>query len=337
MSSRKIFTNAIIFIALIAITFYILLKDSNIHEIIKTVQSVNVVWLIPAVLCVFFSICSEGINIRRMLKLFSYDVKFFSALKYAFVGFFFSSITPSASGGQPMQIYSMNKDRIQVSHGSLSILMELASFQIVTVTIATIAFILNYSSIQSLNPGFKVLVYFGISFNALILCFILLAIFSKNIARKATNLALRLFKKFHYKKIEKLQKSTDEQLEKYREGSKIIKANKIIMLKILLTTTIQILCMYSVSYFVYRSFGLSRFSLLTVLSMQALVSIAVSSIPIPGAVGVSESCFLDFFKTLFPVNLLSSAMLLTRGVSFYLFVLISGIVVSVSQFSKNKH
>lgn len=49
--------------------------------------------------------------------------------------------------------------------------------------------------------------------------------------------------------------------------------------------------------------------------------------PLPGAVGVSEGGFLGIFKFLFPVNLLTSAMLLSRGISFYLCVLISGISV----------
>ena len=47
---------------------------------------------------------------------------------------------------------------------------------------------------------------------------------------------------------------------------------------------------------------------------------AVSYMPMPGTVGASEGVFMLMFKSLFPVNVLSSAMLISRGVSFYLFV-----------------
>ncbi|MEG2082617.1 MAG: UPF0104 family protein, partial [Oscillospiraceae bacterium] len=48
---------------------------------------------------------------------------------------------------------------------------------------------------------------------------------------------------------------------------------------------------------------------------------------LPGAVGASESGFILLFKTLFsPVNL-TGAMLLSRGVSFYLFVFVTGLLI----------
>ena len=64
--------------------------------------------------------------------------------------------------------------------------------------------------------------------------------------------------------------------------------------------------------------------------MQSVVFATVSGIPSPGAVGVSEGAFISIFKTVFPEELLSSAMLLNRGLNFYLFVLISGITVGIS-------
>lgn len=37
--------------------------------------------------------------------------KFFDSLyQYSFIGFFYSGITPSATGGQPVQLYYMSKD-----------------------------------------------------------------------------------------------------------------------------------------------------------------------------------------------------------------------------------
>ena len=64
--------------------------------------------------------------------------------------------------------------------------------------------------------------------------------------------------------------------------------------------------------------------------MQAVLFISVSALPLPGAVGVSESGFMIIYKTLFPANILSSAMLISRGISFYLLILVSGLIISIT-------
>ena len=61
-----------------------------------------------------------------------------NGIKYALVGFFFSSVTPSASGGDPMQIYYMKKDGLAMGHSALAILTEFSSFQFVTVVMSLI-------------------------------------------------------------------------------------------------------------------------------------------------------------------------------------------------------
>ena len=52
---------------------------------------------------------------------------------------FFSSITPSATGGQPVQLYVMNKDNIHVAHGTMALLTELTSFQIAAFLMENVA------------------------------------------------------------------------------------------------------------------------------------------------------------------------------------------------------
>ena len=89
-----------------------------------------------------------------------------------------------------------------------------------------------------------------------------------------------------------------------------------------MTTTVQIVALHSVPFWIYKAFGLSGYSLGTVVMLQAVLYISVSALPLPGAVGVSESGFMVIYKTLFPVQILSSAMLVSRGISFYLLSII---------------
>lgn len=336
MSLKKLFKNSMFFIALIGITFFIVFKDNSLNNIIETLKSVNLTYIYVGILFMLFFIFCEAINIRRMLRLLSYDISIFKGLKYAFIGFFFSSITPSASGGQPMQIYYMKKDNVDLSHSSLVLLVELASFQFVTIVIALLSFVGNYKFIVTLNPAIKFLISVGIIFNTIMFLFIVLAIFSKKFISKTIELIFKLVSRVKFIDLDKLRKTVDSEISQYQEGAIFIKNNKMVIVKVILTTFAQICFNYSITFFVYKSFNLSTYSFLTIFSLQSILFISVSAIPLPGAVGSSESSFLTLFKTLFPASILSSAMLLSRGISFYLFVIISGIIVLfIVLFKKN--
>ena len=130
----------------------------------------------------------------------------------------------------------------------------------------------------------------------------------------------------------------NEKINIFHESSNYIKENKMVVIKSFVTCIIQVLINYIGPYLIYKSFGFSENSLWLFISMQAILFICVSFVPIPGSVGASEAGFLGVYQFLFPASYLSSAMLLSRGISFYLFVLITGIVVIVSHYKiiKNK-
>ena len=330
VSPRGILKNGGLFIGLILLTLYIILKNNNIEEIINVISSININYIIIGMICSFTFIICEGINIGRSLKLMEYDIKFLTLVKYAIVGIFFSSITPSASGGQPMQIYYMHKDGIEVSHSSLALLMDLASFQFVTVTMAIIGYIFEHKLLVNSLGSIKYLVLLGIIINTLVLIFILTAIFSKRFIGKFIDFICFILEKIKYKKADRFKEIAIYQVQEYKESAKYFKENKLTVLKILLTTTIQIISLHSVSFWIYKAFGLSEYSFITVVMLQAVLYISVSALPLPGAVGVSESGFMIIYKTLFKVQVLSSAMLVSRGISFYLLVLVSGIIIAIN-------
>lgn len=58
---------------------------------------------------------------------------------------------------------------------------------------------------------------------------------------------------------------------------------------------------------------------------QASLYVAVSSLPLPGAVGVTEGGFAILFASLIPAELMGVAIILSRFVSFALPLLASGL------------
>ena len=155
--TKRMIRNLIIFILLIILTFYIILKDQNITEIFSVFQNVKKQYILIAALCMCIYIVCEAINIGRTLKNLNEKSTFWQNIKYALVGFFFSSITPAASGGQPMQIYYMYKDKISVANSTLALLINLSSMQVVTISIALISVIFNHKYLNGPLIGFFIL------------------------------------------------------------------------------------------------------------------------------------------------------------------------------------
>lgn len=330
---KKFFRNIIIFALLIVLTFYILLKDQNTTEIFNIVASAKIEFTFIAIACMILYIICEAINIGRTLKALNEKSSFFNNIKYALIGFFFSAITPAASGGQPMQIYYMHKDNISVANSTLALLINLTSMQIITIGFALVSVIFNY---QSLNKALIILFIVGIGLNLSALILLLISILSKRMTNGLINIAIKIMKFFRIKNIEEKQEKLERELEKYQTSSIYIKNNRFLMLKVLFTTAIQFVLYYSITYWTYCSLGLSGYSIIKIIALQALVFASVSGIPSPGAVGVSEGAFIQIFSSVFSEGMISSAVLLNRGINFYLFVIISAVVVIIGQFKEKK-
>ena len=324
---KKTIRNLIVFILLMGLTFYLIFKDQNVLEILNIAVSVKKRYILVAIIAMCLYLLGETINITRILKELGEKSTFLRNIRYTLIGFFFSSITPAASGGQPMEIYYMHKEKIAVANSTLALLVHLTSFQIVTITLGILSTILHFEIVKS---GLIYLVVLGILLNSTALTLLAISIFSKRLSKGLINFAVKVLRFFRIPNIEKKQESLEKELEKYQESAVYIKEHKKLMIKTLVTTFIQVIIYYSIPYWVYLAFGFTGYNFFQIVTLQAMLYATVSGIPSPGAVGVSEGAFIEIFKGVFPATMMNSAILLNRGASFYLFVIISAIITTIT-------
>ena len=132
-------------------------------EILNIAVSVKKRYILVAIIAMCLYLLGETINITRILKELGEKSTFLRNIRYTLIGFFFSSITPAASGGQPMEIYYMHKEKIAVANSTLALLVHLTSFQIVTITLGILSTILHFEIVKS---GLIYLVVLGILLNS---------------------------------------------------------------------------------------------------------------------------------------------------------------------------
>lgn len=331
------FKSLVFMIALIVITFFLLFKDTSLDAIIPVIKKANPFYLIIGFVLMIVFISCEATNIKLIMKSLNIKIPFNKCLCYSFVGFYFSSITPSASGGQPAQVYYMKRDNINISHSSLSLLIITVVFQIVMLVFGLFMYFLKYDFIAQNVRGIKWLMIYGVVINIILIALIFATIFSKKTITKIINFSVNiLFKIKIIKDLDATKQKAYKQIDEYSNGAQYIKKNPMLLLKVTLITIIQKVSVYSIPFFVYKSFNLSGHTLIEVLAIQALLTIAVSSLPLPGAVGVTETSFMTLFKIFFSAGLILPAMLMSRMISFYAILIISGIISIVMQIKKPK-
>ena len=321
--NKKIYRHIAFFIVLIGITFFVLLKDQDLFQIFNILSSVKIQYVLIGILGMSIYVVCEAINIGRTLRSLNEKSTFLRNLKYALIGFFFSSVTPAASGGQPMQIYYMHKDKISVSNSTIALLMNLSSMQVITITLALVSLVFNYEYLNGVLIPFFII---GILLNLSALILLLIGIFSKRMTKGLINLALKIMKFFRIKNIEGKREKMEKELTKYQDNADYIKNNKVLIIRTLLTTLVQFTAYYSITYWTYRALGFSEHNILEIITMQSVLFATVSGIPSPGAVGVTEGAFIEIFKSVYPESVMSSAVLLNRGINFYFLVIVSGVV-----------
>ena len=94
--------NTVFLVVIFALTIYGVFHGEDLGAMMEAMRRADVRWLLPGLFCVVFFIWGESIIIWYMMHSFQIPVKKRTCFLFSSVGFFFSCITPSASGGQPI-------------------------------------------------------------------------------------------------------------------------------------------------------------------------------------------------------------------------------------------
>lgn len=348
-SKEKLIMWVLVFLALAGLTVRFLHREYSLASVLSSIKEADPIWLLPGVGAMALFFVCEGANIGRSLRLVGHNISRTDEIRYAMAGFFFSSITPSASGGQPMQLYFMHKDRLPLSHSSLALLTELTSFQAAAATLALAGLVCQRGSVLAAGSGMgasagastaagpgsglaaaggiltTAVLAAGILISAAVLVFLLFMIFSPSAARIAISPVLWLTDKINPQNAATVRIRLLRGICEYRRASLYITKNPCAIAKIFLTSVIQLLACFSITFCVCRSLGISGLSWANITLYQAALYVAVSTLPLPGAVGVTEGGFAVIFASLIPPELMGVAIILSRFISFALPLVASGI------------
>ena len=325
MNRKRTWLGAALLLALMGATGFLLLREQPVARLAAVLGQVKPLYVLAGLGLMLLFIGCEALCSRLILSRLGHRAPYRRCLGYSFTGFYFSSITPSSTGGQPAQIYYMSRDGIPAAHGTLNMMLIAVCYQVVTLGYAVAAFLLLPSVRAGMGAGLGLLLLYGGAMMLILTAGMLCMMFLPNAAQRFTGGLVSLGGRLRLVRHEaQTREKLARQMDAYREGAACIRANLNLLPALLLITFLQLTALYAVPYVVYLGFGLRAHSLFQLLGAQALVSMAVGSLPLPGAVGVAEGCALKTFTLFFGPALAAPAVVVARGISFYSFLLLSG-------------
>lgn len=328
---KKAIWNMVFLFAVFGLTVYGVFHGEDLESMILAIQTTQWEWLLPGVGLVLFFIWGESIIIWYMMKSYGTQLKKRTCFLFSSVGFFFSCITPSASGGQPMQIYYMKKERIPIPVSTVVLMIVTITYKLVLVVIGIGILIFGQGFLHRYLEGILPVYYLGLGLNVFCVIFMTVLVFHPVLARVILRKGMQILERFHLMKpkkerVEKLELSMDT----YRGTAEYLKEHLGVILIVFGITFVQRMALFAATWFVYLAFGLSGTSFLDVVFLQAVISVSVDMLPLPGGMGISETLFLHIFRPVFG-SLLLPGMVLSRGLGYYGELLISAVFTVVAQ------
>ena len=180
------------------LTFFLLFRHFEFDEIWSNIHSASAGPLLIAVLMVpVYLLCYGGV-MRLFLRSFGYSAGLLRCASYGCIDFYYSAITPSSTGGQPMVIYHMGKDGVPMSKSVLAPLVHTVLYKTVLI-LFTVAGLICYPGLVRQGGGgvFVALLILGAAINGLMLAACLLSMFCPRITKRIGGALIKLLGKEH--------------------------------------------------------------------------------------------------------------------------------------------
>lgn len=328
MKGKKLLS-AVLFLGLAAITFYVVFKNQDFGELMEAIRQMQKGYLVLAIFTALFFVSAEGILIWYLLQSIGDKARLLSCLKYSFTGFFYSGITPSATGGQPMQLYYMSKDGHKVADSTVVLMSVATAYKLVLVLMGVGISVFWWGGLQSYLGAYLPLYFLGLFLNAALVAILLAIMLNGPGMERFINAAERLLVKLHIlKPSDKRKESIHTLVEQYQETVGFLKTHVRVIGFLVGFTFVQRCSVFILTYFVYKGMGLTGTNAFTVMALQAVVYIAVDMLPLPGSQGITELMYTAVFRNVFVGSSLTVSMCVSRGLNFYMLLIISAVVAA---------
>lgn len=177
----------------------------------------------------------------------------------------------------------------------------------------------------------------GFTVDLLVIIFCYFLLYKQSVIKKILRFFYSFKNKLSKDKNADIEQTVETKLNDYKNEVNYIKSHKKEVFIGFILTLLQRMFLFSISYVIYKSFGLNKYNYFELVFIQISVQIAIEAMPLPGGTGVSEHLMNYAFINIFGTNKASTAMMLTRAFSFYIPIILCLILLIIRFINDNKN
>lgn len=306
-------------------------KGFSPKHFLEYLRSNNPWWLLAAVLAMVAYIWFDAVMVGTLLRGFGYPKSHAKCVSYAAADLYFSAITPSATGGQPMEAFFMTRDGVPAIISTVVMLTYLLLYTLSIVIIGAACLLVFPSSFLMFGTLGRIFIAVGAAIQLGLAVFYALLLWKKKLLLRLCDFGLRLLAKLHL--IHNLSAREDklrQTMEQYAQATELLKGRRRLLLKTLLLNLAHRSSQILVTVFCFLASGGRLGCAPKLFAMQSNVVIGAYCIPIPGSMGVTDYLMIDgFSQIIMSERQAANLELLARGLSFYICILLCGIIVLI--------
>ena len=334
-SKKKKITNLLLFVANIVVVAIILayqLSNSEVESLGNIIASGLFRWQYIFLILVAFiaTMLIDAFRTSSLLKQSMGKRQYSLCYKMCALGRYWDSITPLSSGGEPFQIYYLNKHNVKAGN-AISVTMGRYIIYQLSWLIMGICATIYATKFYGETNLVSVASFVGFGLNAALLIGTWILSRSKKLGKILVAKTLKLLHKMHIvKNYEKQYDKVMSTVSGFQNTMAKYTKNIFSFIGLVFSQILQFVVQYTIPYLVFLSLGGTpdASTWIAMVLLNVLIDLASSFIPLPGGTGMSEVSFTIVFGNLFPNGTAFWGLLLWRFMTYYSYLL-QGIGVTI--------
>ena len=324
---NKIKIRSIIILTITIFLFWYILKDNFVKSInIISMSNKSLILLSILIYIIYFILetCLLKLLIDRSCKKYSFK----KTIELNIMTKFFNGITPFSLGGQPLQIYELNKNKVPITKSILVIVENFIILQITMSIMILIALLFGYIFDLKPNNFLYIMTLLG-AFITLFTLFITLFICIKiNLAKKiGKGIINRLYKFNIIKDRDSVLYNWNNKCIEYQKGFKNLIQDKSFIIKCVCINFIYMIVFFTIPFFALKALNINlNINIIYIIILSCFVYISASFIPIPGSSISTEYAFIHYMSLIACESIVIPGVVLFRIITYYLPCIIGGLL-----------
>lgn len=328
MKKKKRHLFSIIYIGVTIIVLgCILIFGPSLDSMWRALENFNIWWLFACIAALLLYWLMDALLLHDITNYMYKREPLSQSIKVSLIGLYYCALTPSSTGGQPMQVVYMRRNKIPVGTATciVSIKFVIYELSLCSIFIAGMAIGGPYYYTHH-NEAFWFAVL-GFVINLMAVFFIILTIVNKKLVLKLGGGLISLLSKIRIMKIkEHALEKFEQTIDDYHTAASYLSKYKLRAVGSYIISVLNLSFLFVIPYLIYLSFGYSEYGIIDIFTMEAMLFLAVSFIPLPGAAGASEGGFILFFSPFFGAAT-AVAMLIWRFLTYYMMLIVGSLIV----------